>query len=177
MYKKIFFLFAGSIFTSHYLSSMEQIIATMEKSSAEALFIIMESGDNQRLDAILSMVDNINEVFPFQLHTFLHQAVLHSNFDAITVLLKYNASLTIGDQLGQTPIHYALEKKDSKIIKFLLNRVDADKMSKAFAIGDVHNKNAWHMIDSKPEPLRNRLYNLCKSHGIMHLYSEKPLHE
>lgn len=88
------------------------------------LLIAVTNGESALTKLLLENKANPN--IDMQLTTPLHQAVLGSNTDIVTLLLKFGAFTNIQDGRSNTPLHYSIYRGNFIISKLLVdNRADS----------------------------------------------------
>ena len=87
-----------------------------------SLKVLLEYNNNQIGISIIDIKDNLGL-------TSLHYCIILNNFDCLKELLNANADPLIRDKLGNNVIHLALQYNRSKIIYYLIDRVNLNCLS------------------------------------------------
>lgn len=93
------------------VQSSPELVAAVESEDSQQVLNILHSGIDPNFRTVKKRVR-----YP------LHIAVSIGNFEIVTTLLDYGATIDVPDSMGMTPLYYAVETNNLKLTEYLLLR-------------------------------------------------------
>lgn len=149
------------------------------------LHYFSKCGDLNEMETLLKRGVNVDEIDIYTGEASLHAAVEESHYEAVKLLIKYNAKINIVDKDGNTPLHYAAENGDLSIVEYLLQCKANINAKNKYGISALHlavkeeeydiiehlvkNMANINIVDNENESILHWANKFCSLDGVKYI--------